>query len=249
MSAKNYNFVVIDDNPNTAVILNFLLQGSGLEGEIIYFQNPKEALIFFDEHSCDLLFLDVEMPEMTGFEFLNQVKNPPFTIILTSYPIKYAERAFQFLDKKLIDFVSKDQLIPLFPRIKDRFLEKFSDKYIYAKSNLNGDSITKISLGTIKYFSKSRNKINLVVGNETKDHYYIEGSFEDIENILPKNSYYRIRKSKIIMISHMKCYISGKINMGVDSLGNEIFIEVPHRERKLFIDYFNKRNSMVFIKE
>ena len=249
MGAKKYNFVVIDDNPNTVVILNFLIQGSGLEGEFIYFENPKEALVFFEMHTCDLLFLDVEMPEMTGFEFLTQLENPPFTIILTSYPIKYAERAFQFLDKKLIDFVSKDQLIPLFPRIKDRFLENYTDKFLYVKSKMNSDSLTRISIGSIIYFSKSRNIIHFVVSNAPKDNYYIEGCFEDVEKYLPQNSYYRIRRSKIIMLAHMKCYVSGKINMGLDSSGNEIFIEVPYRERRDFIDYFNQRHSLTIIKE
>lgn len=249
MSSKKYCFVVVDDSPNNVIVLNYLLQGNGLDGEIIYFENPKEALVFFETNVCDLLFLDVEMPEMTGFEFLSNLENPPFTIILTSYPRRYAEKAFNYLDKKLLDFVSKDQLIPSFSRIKERFLEKYTDQYIYVKCINTADFFIRIPLRTIKYFDKDRKVVNVIVEGAPKENYYIEGSLEDLETLLPKGTYYRVRKSKLIMISHIKCYISGKINMGEDLLGNDIIIEVPHRERKPFIDFFHTRHSMTLLKE
>lgn len=249
MGTKKYNFVVVDDSPNTAIVLNFLLQGDGVEGEVIYFENPNEALVFFQDHSCDLLFLDVEMPEMSGFEFLSQLIDPPLTIILTSYPGKYAEQAFQFLNKKLIDFISKDQLIPLFPRIKERFLENYVDKFLYVKSKNNLNSIVRIPAAAIIYFIKNRNIVDVVLSGATKENYYLETTLENLENMLPKDTFYRIRKSNLIMLSHLKCYISGKISMGLDPEGNEIVIKVPHRERRNFIDYFHKRHSMTILKE
>jgi DNA-binding LytR/AlgR family response regulator len=249
MSSKKYCFVVVDDNPNNVIVLNYLLQGNGLEGEIIYFENPNEALVFFESQVCDLLFLDVEMPEMTGFDFLSKLENPPYTIILTSYPRRYAEKAFTYLDKNLLDFVSKDQLIPSFSRIKERFLEKYNDQYIYVKCKDTADFFIRIPIRTIKYFEKIRKIINVVVEGAPEDTYYIDGSLEEIEELLPKGTSYRVRKSKLIMISHIKCYISGKINMGEDLDGNDIIIEVPHRERKTFINYFHARHSMIHFKE
>lgn len=248
MGSKKFTFVVVDDNPNTVIILNYLLEGSGFEGEVIYYENPMDALVYFEVHSCDLLFLDIEMPEMSGFDFLTQLEISPYTIILTSYPAKYAERAFQFLDKKLLDFISKDELIYSFPRVKDRFLKNYTDQFLYVKSEHNSDFFTRIPIGTIKYFSKSRNIVNVIVEGEENSNYYIEGTLENIENLLPKGSFYRVRKSTLIMISHMKCYISGTIIMGVDAQGKDIVIEVPHRERKKIIDFFIKRHSMTVFK-
>lgn len=249
MSSKKYCFVVVDDSANNVIVLNYLLQGNGLDGEIIYFENPKDALLFFETHVCDLLFLDVEMPEMTGFEFLSQLENPPYTIILTSYPKRYAEKAFTYLDKKLLDFVSKDQLISSFKRIKERFLEKYTDQYLYVKCINTVDFFIRIPVRSIKYFEKSRKIVNVVVEGAPEDNYFIEGTLEDLETLLPIGTYYRVRKSKLIMISHMKCYISGKINMGEDLNGNDIIIEVPHRERKTFINFFQTRHSMTLFKE
>lgn len=249
IETKKYCFVVVDDDPNNVIVLSYILQGSGLEGEIIYFDNPKEALKFFDNHECDLMFLDVEMPEMTGFEFMEQLKNPPYTIVLTSYSQKYAEKAFYFLDKNLIDFISKDKLLNSLPRIKERFIERYKDHYIYAKCKTGVDDIFRVPFAKIKMFNKVRSLVYLILEDAPSDHYYLETTLEEIEMKLPKGSYYRVRKGKTIIIAHMKNYISGKISLGNDYTNNEIFIEVPFRDRKTFATFFEERHSMITFKE
>jgi CheY-like chemotaxis protein len=249
MEINKYCFVVVDDDPNNVIVLNYILQGCGLQGEIIYIEDPKRALVFFETHDCDLLFLDVEMPEMTGFDFLEKLKKPPYTIVLTSYAQKYAENAFRFLDRNLIDFISKENLLQSLPRIKERFLDKFKDYYIYAKCKSGIDDIARIPFTKIKMFSKVRNLVYIVCGDAPQDYYYIESDLEEIEKQLPKGSYYRVRKGKTIVIAHMKNYISGAINLGFDQVGNEITIDVPFRERRLFLDFFEERHSMTLFKD
>lgn len=249
IDTKKYCFVVVDDDPNNVIVLNYILQGSGLEGEIIYFDNPKQALSFFENHECDLMFLDVEMPEMTGFEFMEQLANPPYTIVLTSYSQKYAEKAFNFLDKNLIDFISKENLLGSLPRIKERFIERYKDHYFYAKCKTGIDDIIRIPFAKIKLFNKVRNLVYIILEDVPSDFYYLESTLEDIEMQLPKGSFYRVRKGKTIIIAHMRNYISGKISLGNDYEGNEISIEVPFRERKAFLTFFEERHSMITFKE
>lgn len=249
IDTKKYCFVVVDDDPNNVIVLNYILQGSGLEGEIIYFDNPKQALSFFENHECDLMFLDVEMPEMTGFEFMEQLANPPYTIVLTSYSQKYAEKAFNFLDKNLIDFISKENLLGSLPRIKERFIERYKDHYFYAKCKTGIDDIIRIPFAKIKLFNKVRNLVYIILEDVPSDFYYLESTLEEIEMQLPKGSFYRVRKGKTIIIAHMRNYISGKISLGNDYEGNEISIEVPFRERKAFLTFFEERHSMITFKE
>lgn len=249
LETKKYCFLVVDDDPNNVIVLNYILQGSGLEGEIIYFDNPKKALTFFDNHECDLMFLDVEMPEMTGFEFMEKLKNPPYTIVLTSYSQKYAEKAFYFIDKNLIDFISKDKLLSSIPRIKERFIEKHKDHYLFAKCKTGIEDIIRIPFTKIKMFNKVRGLVYLIVEDAPEDYYYLESTLEEIEEKIPKGSFYRVRKGKTIVIAHMKHYISGTINLGFDYYGKEIFLDVPFRERRTFVAFFHARNSMITFKE
>ena len=249
IDTKKYCFVVVDDDPNNVIVLNYILQGSGLEGEIIYFDNPKQALSFFENHECDLMFLDVEMPEMTGFEFMEQLANPPYTIVLTSYSQKYAEKAFNFLDKNLIDFISKENLLGSLPRIKERFIERYKDHYFYAKCKTGIDDIIRIPFAKIKLFNKVRNLVYIILEDVPSDFYYLESTLEEIEMQLPKGSFYRGRKGKTIIMAHMRNYVSGTIRLGNDYEGNEISIEVPFRERKAFLTFFEERHSMITFKE
>ena len=117
MSPQEYQFLVVDDNPNLPITINLLCNKHGLNAEIIYFSNPIKALEYLNVHRCDLMFLDLEMPEMSGFEMLNKIQTPPYTVIMTNFTEKYAEMAFQYLSKNLLDFISKDHLIPFIARI------------------------------------------------------------------------------------------------------------------------------------
>lgn len=249
LDTRKYCFVVVDDDPNNVIVLNYILQGSGLEGEVIYFEKPSQALQFFESHTCDLMFLDVEMPEMTGFEFLEKLHNPPYTIVLTSYSQKYAEKAFSFIDRNLIDFISKDNLLKSIPRIKERFIEKFKDHYIYTKCKTGTEDIVRIPFSKIKMLIKSRAFVFFVLEDAPEDYYYLESDLDEVEAMLPKGSFYRIRKGKTIVISHMKYYLSGKIFLGKSNNGKELVLEVPYRERKNFVSFIKNRHSMVPMKE
>ncbi|MFD1095430.1 response regulator [Salegentibacter chungangensis] len=81
------SIILIDDQPITNFITKKLLQLEGIEENVKDFTNPVEALQSLENESEALLFLDLNMPEMTGWEFLDKMKenNLRFdTIILTS---------------------------------------------------------------------------------------------------------------------------------------------------------------------
>jgi len=109
---KNFSAIVIDDEPPARdVILEYLEDVDWVEVQQS-FSNPREALSYLNNHSVDLLFLDIQMPQMNGFELVSQLEDIPKIIFSTAYD-EYAIRAF---DINAVDYLLK-------PYTKERFLE------------------------------------------------------------------------------------------------------------------------------
>lgn len=104
--------IIVDDEPPARnVIFEYLEEVDWVTAEQS-FGNPREALQYLQEHQVDLLFLDIQMPQMTGFELVNQLDELPRIIFSTAYD-EYAIRAF---DINAVDYLLK-------PYTKERFME------------------------------------------------------------------------------------------------------------------------------
>lgn len=95
--------VVVDDEPLAREVLDgYLKKMAGIQSAHL-FPNAKEALLYLEKQTADLLLLDIEMPEMTGLEFLKRLPDPPLTIFTTAY----RNYAFDGYELGVIDFLLK----------------------------------------------------------------------------------------------------------------------------------------------
>lgn len=109
------NLVMIDDNEVDQMIYRRIVERSGLVAELMQFTDPHEALDYLvgDPETCpDLILLDINMPGMDGFEFLDKATNmlgakmcPVFVMLTTSLDPRDEERARRFEVVK--DFLNK----------------------------------------------------------------------------------------------------------------------------------------------
>ncbi|WP_445665638.1 LytR/AlgR family response regulator transcription factor [Fodinibius sp. AD559] len=109
---KTHQAVIIDDeSPAREVVAEYLedVDWIGVAGS---FGNPHKALTFLEKNQVDLLFLDIRMPQMSGFELVDQLDTLPHIVFSTAYD-EYAIRAF---DINAVDYLLK-------PYTKKRFLE------------------------------------------------------------------------------------------------------------------------------
>ena len=105
-----FTTIVIDDeSPALSLIVDYVNKVPSLE-LIASFQNAIEALEYLNVHTVDILLLDIQMPDITGFELLASLKNKPLVIFTTAYP-DYAVEGFQ-LDA--IDYLVKPIMFPRF---------------------------------------------------------------------------------------------------------------------------------------
>src|SRR5690606_36028746 len=90
------NIAILDDELHCVESLLFHIHQLFPDFKVVYKSTkPHEALISMRELDIDLLFLDVEMPEMNGFEFLDQFHKLPFEVIFTTAYSQYAIQAFK----------------------------------------------------------------------------------------------------------------------------------------------------------
>ena len=215
------NCVIIDDEP---------LAREGIAhyiGEIDFLhlidscENPVELIKLLDKHRVDLIFLDIQMPKLSGIDFLKMVQKPPMVIITTAFP-GYAVEGFQL---NVLDYLLKpitfERFFQSVNKAKDyRQLitkptayaeplppEKGAD-YFFVKC---GSKYEKINFDDILYVEGMQNYITIYT---QKDKYITLLNLKNLEQNLDPQSFIRVHKSYIVSINKIE---------GID--GNEIFIQ------------------------
>jgi len=188
------------------------------------------------EHRPDLLFLDVQMPEMTGFDVLRAIPQEqlPATIFVTSFD-QYAVQAFEAHD---LDYL-----------LKPFAVERFSDAISRAKRNLRQPAVSEngnlidllqemqgsrrsimvrsagrtvfIRLEDIEWIEAAANYIKIFAG---EDQYIVRAKISTIEQQLPVMKFVRIHRSLIAGIDHIR---------ELQSCGNGEFVVVLRRAKEL----------------
>lgn len=200
--------ILEDEIPAQNILKNFL--GKIPDIEIVgIFQTAKDASLFFREHTADIVFLDINLPDISGIDFIKTIIHPPKIIITTAYP-DYALDSFEL--STIVDYLVKpfsfDRFLKAIHKVKNQF------KYIEKEDNtifLNVDKILhKVILDNVLYIESDRNYITFFT--ETKKFSVID-SLKNWKDKLSKGTFLQIHKSYIINLNKIN-----KIS------GNEVFI-------------------------
>ena len=118
--------ILIDDEPKALAILEHKLKRLCKDVSVVAtFQKPKEALECLEEEKPDLVFLDVAMPEMSGFDILKQLKNPNFEIVFATGFDEYAIEAIKHCAiGYLVKPIDNDELVEAVNKAKENIAEK-----------------------------------------------------------------------------------------------------------------------------
>jgi DNA-binding LytR/AlgR family response regulator len=156
----------------------------------------------------DLLFLDINMPKLTGIEFLKTLKNPPLVIFTTAY----SEYALDGFELNVIDYLKKpfsfERFCKAYFRAEEQLLlkksvqrpdirEKHHD-FLFIKSD---KKTIKVKISDICYIEGLGDYIKLYM---TDKKLVTNLSMKKIENLLPENQFYRIHKSFIISLDKIE---------------------------------------------
>ncbi|MCF7569536.1 LytTR family DNA-binding domain-containing protein [Sabulilitoribacter arenilitoris] len=195
--------IIIDDEPLAiSVIENHLKNFDNIE-VVETFSNPLKAFGVLQQEKIDLVFLDINMPQMTGFTFIENLNFKPLIVITTAYR-EYAVKSFE-LD--VLDYLVKP--IPF-----NRFLKTINKVYqqIYANAN-SGDmslnqephiflkvdkKLVKVNLNDILFIESLKDYIKIAT---TLGDYVVHKSLTAISEELPQSNFIRVHRSYNISIN------------------------------------------------
>jgi len=187
--------IIIDDEDMArAIIENYC---SKLEHLLVIgqFTNALEAIQFINNNDVHLIFLDIHMPELNGFDFIDSLNNPPNTILTTS-DANLALNAFEY--KSIIDYLVKPIKLPRFIKAVTKIghtnkpTHSISNNEMYVNINRR---LIKIHLPDIYLIEAKGDYIN--IKTETKNH-IVHTTLKKIEDKLPNSLFLKIHRSFII---------------------------------------------------
>ncbi len=193
------------------------------------FTNPDEALTYLDANSPDCLFLDVQMPTIGGFQFLEQLKNIDFAVIITT---AYDEYAIKALKHEAIDYLLKpidsDDLKASIEKIKkhsdrnvnslklERVLSNFNSQFDKKRITINTDGkLLFLDVDDIIYIESDGNYSTLFLQDQKK--IVVTKKLKEVDAILPEHYFFRIHNSYIINLNKIKAFIKNEGYVIMDS--------------------------------
>lgn len=211
------NYVVVDDSSIQRMIITKLVnnhQNLTLVGD---FSNAIEAKSCMSIHSVDLIFLDIEMPIINGFDFLDGLKNKPQIIFITS-KADYAVKAF---DYDATDYLQKPISVERFDSAVKRAIElhklrhevtEEEGDYIFIKSNLKK---LKVYTSKIKWIEAYGDYVKVVTDEDSN---LVLSTMKSFENDLSKDRFLRVHKSFIVNIDKIERFNSKFAEIGVTKI-------------------------------
>ena len=215
---KKLSCIIVDDEPVARKILQeFVEQLSflDLQGK---FENAGKAELFLKHNKADLIFLDIEMPKISGLEFLQKMDTESMVILTTAFP-QYALEGYE-LD--IIDYLLKpfafNRFLKAVHKARDFYLMKTGTNsqvpasYIFIKSEKR---IEKLELTEILYAESIGNYVSIVTGNK-KILAYI--TMKSLESQLPNDVFIKVHQSYLVNASKIETIEGNEIKMGTHSL-------------------------------
>ncbi|AIY12815.1 LytR/AlgR family response regulator transcription factor [Cellulophaga baltica] len=240
--------VIVDDEIKALQSLTWELTNFSDEIEVVAsFTNPIEALEYLEkkENTPDCLFLDIEMPTMDGFQFIQKLKNKEFPVVITTAYNQYAIKAMKH---EAIDYLLKpidsDDLSDTIAKIKkfnartittdklEKILLNFNATSLQKKITINTDGkLVFLQSDQILYVESDGNYSTIYLTDGHK--IVLTKKLKEVNEILPSECFYRIHNSYIINLNKIKEFIKTD---GYIILESNHKIPVSRQKKSDFLD-------------
>ena len=216
--------IIIDDEPLAIGVLKSYCEDLGEIHVVGCFTNPFEATTLLSQEKIDLVFLDIEMPQINGIDFIKSIDHKPHFVFTTAYP-QYAIQGFDlnaadYLVKpipfvRFIKAINRVKKLMEFNSLSSRGSENVSpssgnsgntNKFLFVKSEYES---VKINMEDIKYIQGLKDYLK--IHTQHPKPILTLMSFKEIQTKLPMEQFMRVHKSFVVNISKIKSIQRSKI--------------------------------------
>jgi two-component system LytT family response regulator len=240
--------ILVDDEPEGIRTLEKLLALNCPEVEVLgTCQNVNSAIQMLERINPDLVFLDIRMPGKSGLDMLKEVSERNFEVIFVTAHNEYILQALQF---SAVDYLMKpvdeERLIESVQRVKERLNQgrgsMQTEALLHNINKVGSPHEMRLCLPTLKGFTIV--KLEEIVYCEAQRSYtifrlannktiMISKPLFDYERLLANTVFFRVHKSFLINLLHVKEYVRGE--GGTVLMSNGMEIEVSRRKKELFL--------------
>lgn len=236
---NNLVLVIIDDEPKAREVLkgyiNILFPNNRFE--MILCNSVKEGTLAIETYLPDLVFLDIEMPEASGFELFNKVNKDSFEVVFVTAYSQFLEKSvneigcFGYLQKPL----EREKLLKIFERYQEKNIQK---KYLKLANTLQNKR-TLIKLEDVTFCKADDNYCEIYLKNDKTKH-ILSRTLGDLEKKLPQQLFQRVHRSFIVNMNHISHFEKDKNLLVINQNGEEIQklpVSATYKEaiRKMFL--------------
>jgi len=210
--------IAIDDEPLALELLEDNISQVPYLELVGKCNNALEALKFLQEHPVDLIFLDIQMPGLTGLQFIQSLTIKPMIILVTAYE-KFALEGFNL---SVIDYLVKPVPLERFIKACNKALELYNLKHKQVASKedqpdyffVNVDySLQKIDNADVQWIEGLKDYIKIFLKSSSKP-VITRMSMKSMEDILPAARFIRIHKSYIVSIASITSVRKNSVFIG-----------------------------------
>lgn len=195
--------IAVDDEPKALDVISILSSKVPELALIRTFTNPENALAFLKDEFVDLIFLDINMPGLSGLQFVQRLQNKPHVVFTTAY----SEYAIDSYDFEAVDYLLKpiefDRFCKSVNKVKKLMQlnrlqqDNLMSQYFFVK---DGYKQVKVCRDEILYIQSEGNYLRIVTGN---DRIIARMTFQMILEKLPAHQFYRVHNSYVVNIKQI----------------------------------------------
>ena len=241
--------IIIDDEEDGREALRLAIEQFCPQVQLVALcGSPQEGLSKIQELDPDLVFLDVQMPKMSGFDLLEKLGQINFEVIFVTAFDKYAIKAIRF---SALDYLLKpvdiDELVSAVERVNQRSTSAIHYQSLFTNVKSPHEELTRLAIPSENeiFFENLQDIIYCQAdGSYTVLHLVadkkitVSKTLKEFENILPDQKFCRIHHSTLVNMDHVVKYIRGEGGY-VMVTGNQ-HLDVSRRKKESFMQLLNK---------
>lgn len=226
--------IAIDDEPLALRQIESYVEKTPYLGLIAKFDNAIPAVTFLQDHQVDLMFVDINMPDLSGMDFVKSLSNPPKVIFTTAYS-EYALEGFKVdAADYLLKPIAYSDFLKSTEKIKERFFsepqakDESTDDFLFVKSEYK---LVRIDYADILYVESMREYVRIFI--EGQKPVMTLMSMKKLMAILPTDRFMRVHRSFVVRLDKVSCIEKSRI------IFDKVYIPISDQYKEQFQNYLD----------